>query len=75
MEPFLRFSVASYRYIFLLRQIPYNPLLLISGIILGLYYEHLGMLGDSIDLISSASPSGILAIFLPVLIFEGNFKT
>ena len=56
-------------------QVPYNPLLLISGIILGIYYKKLGTVGDSIDLISTASPSGILAIFLPVLIFESVFRT
>jgi NhaP-type Na+/H+ or K+/H+ antiporter len=35
----------------------------------------LGVLGESIKLISSASPTGILAIFLPVLIFESSFRT
>jgi NhaP-type Na+/H+ or K+/H+ antiporter len=50
-------------------------MLLISGIFLGIHYEGLGLLGDSIKLISEASPSSILAIFLPVLIFESSFKT
>lgn len=40
-----------------------------------MYHSQLGMLGESIELISTASPTGILAIFLPVLIFESAFKT
>lgn len=54
---------------------PYNPLLLISGIILGIEADNLGILGESIRLMSSASPTGMLALFLPVLIFESSFKT
>jgi NhaP-type Na+/H+ or K+/H+ antiporter len=57
------------------KKIPYNPLLLISGIVMGLYYHHLSILGEAILLISQAEPHGILAIFLPILIFEGAFKT
>lgn len=34
----------------------------------------LGIVGQSIELISKANPSGILAIFLPILIFESAFK-
>ena len=49
--------------------------MLISGILLGMNYEHLGLVGLSIELISKASPEGILAIFLPILIYESAFKT
>jgi len=56
-------------------QIPYNPMLLLSGIFLGLYDDNFGILGNSIKLISVTSPSSILAIFLPVLIFDSSFKT
>lgn len=40
-----------------------------------MYHHKFGVLGESIKLISSASPTGILAIFLPVLIFESSFRT
>lgn len=56
-------------------QIPYNPLLLLSGIILGVYHSNLGIIGQATYLISQVDPSGILAIFLPILIFESAFKT
>ena len=50
-------------------------MLLLSGIFLGLYDDNFGILGNSIKLISVTSPSSILAIFLPVLIFDSSFKT
>ena len=33
------------------------------------------MLGESIELVGTASPAGILAIFLPILIFTSGFRT
>lgn len=36
---------------------------------MGLYYDHLGILGEAILLVSKAEPHGVLAIFLPILIF------
>lgn len=42
---------------------------------MGLYYHHLSILGQAILLVSKAEPHGVLAIFLPILIFEGAFKT
>jgi NhaP-type Na+/H+ or K+/H+ antiporter len=56
-------------------KIPYNPLLLLSGIILGAYHMNLGIVGQATHLMSQADPNGILAIFLPCLIFESAFKT
>jgi len=56
-------------------QIPINPLLLITGIILGYYHKYLGFIGEATKLISELNPNGILAIFLPTLIFESAFKS
>jgi NhaP-type Na+/H+ or K+/H+ antiporter len=50
-------------------------MLLFSGLALGVYYHHLGVIGRSIELVSKFSPNGVLAIFLPTLIFESAFKT
>lgn len=48
---------------------------MITGIVLGNYYEHLGFIGQATKLISELNPNGILAIFLPTLIFESAFKS
>lgn len=50
-------------------------MLLITGIVVGKYYDHLGVIGKSAELISSMNANGILAIFLPTLIFESAFKS
>jgi NhaP-type Na+/H+ or K+/H+ antiporter len=36
---------------------------------------HLGLIGQATHLMSQVDPSGILALFLPCLIFESAFKT
>lgn len=56
-------------------QIHYHPILLISGIVLGVTYDSWGLLGEATHLVSKAQPRGILAIFLPCLIFQSAFKT
>lgn len=61
--------------IYIIVQIPINPLLLITGIVLGVYHEHLGFIGQATKLISQLNPNGVLAIFLPTLIFESAFKS
>lgn len=43
--------------------------------ILGNYYQHLGLIGQATKLISELNPNGLLAIFLPTLIFESAFKS
>lgn len=48
---------------------------MITGIILGRYFEHLGFIGEAAKLISELNPNGVLAIFLPTLIFESAFKS
>jgi NhaP-type Na+/H+ or K+/H+ antiporter len=43
--------------------------------LLGINFEHLGIIGQATQLISGINPNAILAIFLPCLIFESAFKT
>ena len=50
-------------------KIPYTPMILLIGIILGEFEEALGIWGESADLIEDISPHMILLIFIPVLIF------
>jgi NhaP-type Na+/H+ or K+/H+ antiporter len=50
-------------------------LLIIVGLLLGYYNDHLSFVGQSAKLISEMNPNGIIAIFLPALIFESAFKT
>lgn len=49
--------------------------MMISGILLGNYHKSLGFIGESVILISEINPNGILAIFLPTLIFESAFQS
>jgi len=58
-----------------LTHFPYNPLLIIVGLCLGYYHKHLSFIGKAAVLISELNPNGIIAIFLPALIFESAFKT
>lgn len=50
-------------------------MLLLSGLALGIFHSQLGIVGEATKLISMANPNGILAMFLPCLIFESAFKT
>lgn len=56
-------------------KIPLNPLLLISGILVGSFHHQLGFVGKSVLLISELNPNGILALFLPTLIFESAYQS
>lgn len=60
-------------------KIPYTPMLLVLGIVLGYFRESLGIVGESTSIIERLNPHMILFIFIPVLIFESgtlsiNFK-
>lgn len=59
----------------LIKKCPYNPLLIIVGLSLGYFHKHLTFIGKAAVLISELNPNGIIAIFLPALIFESAFKT
>ena len=49
--------------------IPYTPMLLVLGIIVGYFREGLGVVGASADVVKSMSPHMILLVFIPILIF------
>lgn len=71
----LRCSADSHMYYFCLAQFPYNPLLILVGVAMGYYHTSLGFLGKAAVLVSELNPNGVIAIFLPALIFESAFKT
>jgi hypothetical protein len=45
------------------------------GVAMGYYHISLGFLGKAAVLVSELNPNGVIAIFLPALIFESAFKT
>jgi hypothetical protein len=49
--------------------VPYTPMLLVLGILLGYFRNDLGPVGSSVTIISGMSPHMILLVFIPVLIF------
>lgn len=51
-------------------KIPYTPMLLLVGIIIGELVDELGILGESAEKVQNMSPHMILLVFIPVLIFE-----
>ena len=54
--------------------LPYTPAIFVMGLIFGYNSNHLSIFGDSIEIISSIDPKGLLQIFLPILIFEKAFN-
>ena len=54
--------------------IPYTPMLLIVGIVIGTITDHLGDFGTSVDAVMHINPRGILFIFIPTLVFESAFN-
>ncbi|KAL4508105.1 hypothetical protein ABPG72_021478 [Tetrahymena utriculariae] len=54
--------------------IPYTPMLIVVGIIVGCYRSSFGLIGSSAELMSHINPHMILFIFIPVLIFESGFN-
>ena len=56
-------------------RIPYTPLLLVTGIILGGYTDKLGVFGQGLEIILGIDPHGILLIFIPILVFEAAYNT
>ena len=54
--------------------LPYTPMLLVVGILLGAYSNSFGELGKSTLTILQIHPHGILLIFIPTLIFESAYN-
>ena len=58
-----------------LTTIPYTPLLIIFGMIIGLLNENLWEIGHSTNFVLGLSGHTILLVFIPPLIFESSFNT
>lgn len=55
--------------------VPYTPMLIIAGTVIGFYRSELGEFGDAVEIIFHMNPHGILMIFIPTIIFESAFNT
>lgn len=55
--------------------IPYSPLVLGVGIIIGLVHQELGYFGDIVKLVNNIDPHALLLIFIPALVFESAYNT
>ncbi|CAD8109667.1 unnamed protein product [Paramecium sonneborni] len=54
--------------------IPYSPMILALGLVIGLTQDYLGYIGDSAYILSKMHPHLIVFIFIPVLLFESAFN-
>jgi len=55
--------------------IPYTSLITIIGLLLGMYYKHMGRIGKAIEAYSQINAHALLLLFLPALIFESAFNS
>jgi len=55
--------------------IPYTPMVLIFGLVIGYYDTQLGFFGEAVSLVNKIDPHTLLMIFIPGLIFEGAYNT
>jgi NhaP-type Na+/H+ or K+/H+ antiporter len=55
--------------------IPYTPMLLLIGLLIGLFGKNLGILGSSTKYIIGLSSHALLFVFIPPLIFESSFNS
>jgi len=53
---------------------PYTPLLLLVGLLAGMFLDELQIFGEATKLALKIEPHGILMIFIPTLIFESAFN-
>lgn len=53
---------------------PYSPMILASGLFIGLWQGYLGYLGESASVLSHLHPHLIVYFFIPVLLFESAFN-
>ena len=56
-------------------KIPYTPQLLILGMFFSYYQSDVPHLSDGIQLFLHIEPHAVLAVFIPVLIFDPGFMT
>lgn len=55
-------------------KVPYTPLVVATGMVMGYFREYLGVIGNSTTILSGINPHMLLFIFIPVLIFESGFN-
>ncbi len=55
-------------------KLPYSPMMLFLGIMLGLMQKHMGWLGESTSVMGAMHPHIILFVFIPILLFESAFN-
>lgn len=55
--------------------IPYSPLILISGLVIGIFHQYLSIFGEAVELVNQIDPHTLLMIFIPGLIFESAYNT
>ena len=56
-------------------KIPYTPMLIIVGMFFSYYQSDVPHLSDGIQLFLHIEPHAVLAVFIPVLIFDPGFMT
>lgn len=55
-------------------KLPYTPMLLVVGIIVGGNREWFGNFSEGTKIVERIDPHGILAIFIPTLLFESGYN-
>lgn len=55
--------------------LPYSPIVLAFGIIIGIVHERISHVDDIIRLVNSIEPHTLLVIFIPCLVFESAYNT
>ena len=55
--------------------LPYTSLVTVVGLLLGIFHNNLGRLGDAIQALAKLEGHFILLLFLPALIFESAFNS
>jgi len=54
---------------------PYSPLLVIAGALIGRFSFYLGDFGISSDFVMTINPHAIIAIFIPTILFESAYNS
>jgi uncharacterized membrane protein YjjP (DUF1212 family) len=55
--------------------IPYSPMLLGVGMIIGYFHKKLDLFGESTSIVNSIDPHTMLMVFIPGLVFEGAYNS
>lgn len=55
--------------------IPYTPMVLSMGLLIGYFAEHIIHISDSVRFVNSIDPHTMLMIFIPTLVFESSYNS